>query len=58
VNFADFTARTGADARGSFAGQIDRLSQLGLIRVDGDAIRLTEAGLNVADAVAAEFLAE
>jgi oxygen-independent coproporphyrinogen III oxidase len=58
LNFADFTARTGADARHAFAEQTDRLSRLGLIRVDPDAVRLTEAGLNVADAVAAEFLCQ
>jgi oxygen-independent coproporphyrinogen-3 oxidase len=57
LNFTDFTARTGAEARELFAGQIDRLSRLGLVRLDDEAIRLTEAGLNVADAVAADFLA-
>jgi oxygen-independent coproporphyrinogen-3 oxidase len=58
LNFADFTARTGTDVRELFAGQIDRLSRLGLVRADEDAVQLTEAGLNVADAVAAEFLSE
>jgi oxygen-independent coproporphyrinogen-3 oxidase len=58
LNFADFAARTGADALELFASQIDRLSRLGLIRIDENAVRLTEAGLNVADAVAAEFLSE
>ena len=58
LNFADFARRTGADAGAVFTEQVDRLSRLGLIRVDPDAVRLTQAGLNVADAVAAEFLAD
>ena len=57
LNLAEFTSRTGADALAVFAEQIDRLAGLGLVRVDEDALRLTETGLNVADAVAAEFLA-
>ena len=56
LNFADFAARTGAEARAVFAEPIDRLTRLGLVRVDADAVRLTKAGLDVADAVAAEFL--
>ena len=52
----DFSARTGLDARSRFAATIDRLEQLGLITAAPDAIRLTESGLNVADAVSAEFL--
>ena len=52
----DFSARTGLDARSRFAATIGRLEQLGLITAAPDAIRLTESGLNVADAVSAEFL--
>jgi oxygen-independent coproporphyrinogen-3 oxidase len=52
----DFSARTGLDARSHFAATIDRLEQLGLITAGHGAIRLTESGLNVADAVSAEFL--
>jgi oxygen-independent coproporphyrinogen-3 oxidase len=56
LNFADFSGRTGLTAMDTFADPIDRLSRLGFVRVDQDTIRLTEAGLNIADAVAAEFL--
>jgi oxygen-independent coproporphyrinogen-3 oxidase len=57
LNFAAFAARTGRDARNLFARQIDQLEPTGLITVDDTAIRLTDRGLGVADAVAAEFLA-
>jgi oxygen-independent coproporphyrinogen-3 oxidase len=56
LNFAAFADRIGRDALSVFADPVDRLLKLGLIRVDGEAIRLSESGLNVADAVAAEFL--
>ena len=52
----DFSARTGLDALSRFAATIDRLEQLGLITAAPDAIRLTASGLNVADAVSADFL--
>jgi oxygen-independent coproporphyrinogen-3 oxidase len=51
-----FFERTGRSALKVYAVQIDRLTQLGLVRVDADAICLTETGIDVADAVAAEFL--
>jgi oxygen-independent coproporphyrinogen-3 oxidase len=54
--FADFATRTGEDARVLFAEPIERLAKLGLIAVSQDAVQLTVAGLDVADAVAAEFL--
>ena len=57
LNFAAFADRTGRDARQLFAAQIDQLAPTGLITIDDRAIRLTERGLGVADAVAAEFLA-
>ncbi len=57
LNFDVFTARTGRDARQSFARQIDQLAPLGLITINDRAIQLTDRGLGVADAVAAEFLA-
>ena len=56
IEFDDFTARTGLDARTAFADQLDRLGKVGLVRIDREAARLTDAGLAVADAVAAEFL--
>ena len=56
IEFAEFSGRTGRAAQQLFDDPIERLSKLGLIRIDPDAIRLTEAGLDVADAVSAEFL--
>ena len=56
LHFDDFAARTGSSARELFADPIDRLSRLRLVEVDNDAIRLTPAGLNVADAVSGQFL--
>ena len=57
IEYAPFRARTGHDPRVLFDDTIRQLHPVGLIRVDPDAIRLTEAGLNVADAVAGQFLA-
>lgn len=57
LTFDVFTGRTGCDARRLFAPQIDQLAPLGLIILDDTSIRLTDRGLSVADAVAAEFLA-
>ena len=56
LSLAAFADRTGCDARQMFARQIDQLAPTGLITVDDRAIRLTDRGLGVADAVAAEFL--
>lgn len=57
LNFADFAARTGFDARELFSDEIARFGGAGLLSVDADAVRLTEKGLPVADALASEFLA-
>jgi oxygen-independent coproporphyrinogen-3 oxidase len=57
VEFADFAARSGYDARQLYADQLDRFGRAGLLQIDERGFRLTEAGLNVADAIAAEFLA-
>lgn len=56
IQFADFSARTRLDAQDLFAEPIERLTKLGLVRTDPDALRLTDPGLDVADAVSAEFL--
>lgn len=56
LNFADFAARTGCDARTVFNEPIQRLLRHGLLTVDQTAARLTDRGLELADAVAAEFL--
>lgn len=57
INYADFSERTGQDARAVFANQIARFETVGLLSAGPTAICLTETGLNVADAIAAEFLA-
>lgn len=56
LDYDDYSARTGFDARVLYAEQIERLSRLGLLEVDNQGFRLTRAGLNVADAIASEFL--
>lgn len=56
LNFDDYAARSGFDARMIYAEQIDRLARVGLIACDDEGFRLTRAGINVADAVASEFL--
>ena len=58
VDFADFARRMGCDPRLLFADPLERLSKLGLLIVDDEGFRLTEKGLNVTDAIAAEFLAD
>jgi len=54
--YDDYSARTGIDARSVYASTVDNLRSMGLLDVDAHAIRLSEKGLNVADAVAGEFL--
>jgi oxygen-independent coproporphyrinogen-3 oxidase len=56
LSFNAFSARTGWSAVEFFAAPIERLAPLGLIQLDSDAIRLTESGIAVADAISAEFL--
>ena len=57
IDFGQFARRTGFSPAELFSDVLDRLERIGMIRTHADAIRLTEAGLNVADAVSAEFLA-
>jgi oxygen-independent coproporphyrinogen-3 oxidase len=57
VNFAEYASRFGRDAREDYADALGRLTALHLIEVDDRGFRLTETGIPVADAVAAEFLA-
>jgi oxygen-independent coproporphyrinogen-3 oxidase len=56
LNFAAFADRTGRNAREIFADCIDRLVSHHLLSADETSLRLTERGLEVADAVALEFL--
>jgi oxygen-independent coproporphyrinogen-3 oxidase len=57
IDFADFAARSGFDARDIFADPLDRFARAGLLVIDQQGFALTERGLAVADAVAAELLA-
>lgn len=56
IDLAQFQARTGRLATELFSDAIDHLTRIGMIRIDRHAIRLTDAGVNVADAISAEFL--
>jgi oxygen-independent coproporphyrinogen-3 oxidase len=56
LNYDAFAAHTGCDARALFADQLERLSKLQMIELDDRGFRLSNKGLNVADAVASEFL--
>jgi oxygen-independent coproporphyrinogen-3 oxidase len=58
IDFADFAARTGVDARIAFADPIERFSRAGLLERTAAGVRLSNAGLAVADSLAAEFLSE
>ena len=58
IDLGIFAARTGNDARAVYSVRLKELLRLGLIEVDSDSIRLSDQGLAVADAVAAEFLAD
>jgi oxygen-independent coproporphyrinogen-3 oxidase len=58
IDLSDFSARTGFDAESIYAERLNHLRGLGLVEhVDGS-VRLTNSGLAVADAVAAEFLSD
>jgi oxygen-independent coproporphyrinogen-3 oxidase len=56
LDFEAFHRRTGLDARAVYAAQIDQMARAGLLDARPERIALSERGLNVADAVAAEFL--
>jgi oxygen-independent coproporphyrinogen-3 oxidase len=56
LDFADFAARTGFDARRLWADLMDRYSRAGLLEVDSKSLRLSESGLAVADSLASELL--
>ncbi|MEO6434351.1 MAG: radical SAM family heme chaperone HemW [Tepidisphaeraceae bacterium] len=56
LNFADFSARSGFDARKIFADPLERFARVGLLDVDEYRVCLTERGLVVADALSAELL--
>src|SRR5262249_7094661 len=57
VEFEDFRNRSGFDARTLFEEPLARFAKAGLLTVTETAFSLTETGVNVADALAAEFVA-
>ncbi len=56
IDFEQFQRICGLDARVIFADPLDRLGGAGLIERDDRGVRVTDKGLNVADAIAGEFL--
>lgn len=53
---AEFRARFDTDVEQVFGREISRLADLGMLEVEPDSLRLTEAALPVANAVLAEFV--
>jgi len=56
INFSNFLEKTGLDARRLWPDLLPHLHKIGLIDLDDHGFRLTDHGINVADAIAAEFL--
>jgi oxygen-independent coproporphyrinogen III oxidase len=56
LRFGFFQEKTGMDARQVYSEVIERLELQGLVEVDHGGVRLSDRGVQVADAVAAEFL--
>jgi oxygen-independent coproporphyrinogen-3 oxidase len=55
-DLAHCTRVTGVDAAGFYGPTIERLRNLGFVERSGDAVRLTQKAIDVADAVAGEFV--
>ena len=58
LEFAVAERRLGFDVRPQFAAVLPRLVTMGLVVADAACVRFTRRGLDVADGVAAEFLAD
>lgn len=56
IRFAEFSDRSGFEARELFADPIARFEKPGLLSVSRDSIQLTERGIELADALASHFL--
>src|SRR2546423_2012156 len=54
IDLADFSARTGFDARDLFSPRLRQLARAAVISVTDETIRLTDRGLALADAVPAD----
>jgi oxygen-independent coproporphyrinogen-3 oxidase len=57
LKYSAFAAKTGFDARIVYEPQIRQLHRCGLLEVDEGGFRLSERGLDVADSIAAQFVA-
>jgi len=55
IDLAEFQSRFGANLTATYASEIARLTETGLVELAEGRLRLTEEGLLVADAVTAEF---
>jgi len=58
VSLAEVGARFGVEIGQRYAAQIADLSNRGLVAVEGERLRLTDAGLRIANTALAEFLPE
>ena len=56
IDFSRFRARFGVEPRGRWPEQLAELSALGLLEVDGQRARLSDAGLLVSNEIGARFL--
>jgi len=56
VRFSNLYSQSGVDVRSEYAPLVDRLEELGLLRLTSDGFALTDSGINVADAIAGQFI--
>jgi oxygen-independent coproporphyrinogen-3 oxidase len=56
IDFDEYAARWGHDARAVYHDELTHLTGLGLLEMDDRRFAVSDAGLAVADAIAAEFL--
>ena len=56
IEFESFARQMGLDPRELYGDVLSRLSDLGLVHLDQRGFRLTENGINVADAIAGELV--
>lgn len=57
LSLGDLSRRWGEDAQARYGALVRTMERRGLLACDGDRIRFTDAGFEVADAVLAEFVA-
>jgi oxygen-independent coproporphyrinogen-3 oxidase len=58
VKYAEYSRRFGRDIVSDYGETIEQMRRIGLITVDEEGLRLSAAGIGVADAIAGEFLGE